>query len=322
MKPVVVVQGADSVDEVPRLAEIADDAELRFATSEEEMRSALTGAEVLLGWNFRADCLRAAWDSAADLRWIHWAGAGVDAAMFPELRQSEVELTNARGVFDRPMAEWVLGMIICFAKQVPQTLAFQARAEWNYRTSEMVTGKHALIVGVGAIGREIARLLRAAGMSVEGVGRSARDGDADFGRVHAVADLRAHLPRADYVVLITPLTEQTRGLFAAAEFAAMSKRARFINVGRGALVVEDDLIAALRDGEIAGAALDVFVTEPLPAESPFWSAPNCIVSPHMSGDFDEYESVMGGQFVDNWARYRAGKPLRNLVDKALGFVAS
>lgn len=322
MKPVVVIQGAGGVDEVPRLAEIADQAELRFASSEDELRAALDGAEVMLGWNFRADSLRAAWDSARDLRWIHWAGAGVDAAMFAELRQSDIELTNARGVFDRPIAEWVLGVIICFAKQIPQTLALQAKAQWQHRLSEMVTGRHALVVGVGSIGREIGRLLRAAGLSVEGVGRSARDGDADFGRIHAIADLHDQLPRADYVVLITPLTEHTRDLFGAAEFAAMAPRARFINVGRGALVVERDLLAALHDGQIAGAALDVFVSEPLPPESPFWQAPNCIVSPHMSGDYAEFEQVMGAQFVDNWARYRKGEALFNVVDKTLGFVAS
>ena len=320
MKPVLLVQGAETVDQVPRLDELASQAEIRFASSADELRQALPGAEVMLGWNFRADSLREAWDSADALRWIHWGGAGVDAAMFPELVGSEVQLTNARGVFDGPMAEWVLGMIICFAKQIPQTLVYQARREWNYRLSETVAGKRALIVGVGSIGRAIGRLLRAAGMEIEAIGRSARGGDADFGHIHAVDELHARLPLADYVVLITPLTEQTRGLFGAAEFDAMAEHARFINLGRGPLVVEEDLLAALRDGAIAGAALDVFVEEPLPADSPFWQAPNCIVSPHMSGDFAEYRAVMADQFLDNWPRFLAGEPLNNLVDKSLGFV--
>ncbi len=322
MKPVLLVQGVKHIDEVPRLSELADQAEIRFATTVEELQCQLPGAEAMLGWNFRADNLRDAWAAAGGLRWIHWAGAGVDAAMFDELVQSDVQLTNARGVFDRPMAEWVLGMIISFAKQFPQTLAYQQQSEWNYRLSEMVTGKRALVVGVGSIGREVGRLLATVGMEVEAVGRSARDGDADFGHVHAIDELHDCLARADYVVLITPLTEQTRGLFAAAEFAAMKPQARFLNIGRGALVVEDDLLAALHNGGIAGAALDVFVEEPLPQQSPLWKAPNCLVSPHMSGDFAEYENVMADQFIGNWKRYLAGDRLANLVDKNLGFVAT
>ena len=230
-------------------------------------------------------------------------------------------LTNARGVFDRAMAEWTLGMIIAFAKQFRETLEFQARAEWNYRMTETIHDKRALVVGVGSIGRSIARLLRAAGMRVEGVGRSARPGDADFDAIHAIAELRQCLPDADYVVLITPLTDATRNLFGAAEFAAMAPHARFLNLGRGPLVVEADLLAALRDGSIAGAALDVFVDEPLPADSPFWSAPNCFVSPHMSGDYVEFEQALADQFLHNWRRYRDGETMINLVDKALGFAA-
>jgi phosphoglycerate dehydrogenase-like enzyme len=322
MKPVLLVQGVKRLDEVPRLEELADQAEIRFATSVEELQRQLPGSDAMLGWNFRADSLREAWSAAGNLRWIHWAGAGVDAAMFDELVASDVELTNARGVFDQPMAEWVLGMIISFAKQFPQTLAFQRKSEWNYRRSEMVTGKRALVVGAGSIGRAVGRLLTAVGMEVEAVGRSARDGDPDFGHVHAIDELHACLSRADYVVLITPLTEQTRGLFGAREFAAMNPQARFLNIGRGALVVEEALLAALHDGVIAGAALDVFVEEPLPSQSPFWNAPNCLVSPHMSGDFAEFEDAMADQFIDNWARFVAGEPLNNVIDKRLGFAAN
>ncbi|MDH3634938.1 MAG: D-2-hydroxyacid dehydrogenase [Gammaproteobacteria bacterium] len=320
MKPVLLIQGAEQIEDVPRLGELCEQAELRFATTTDELRAALSGAEAMLGWNFRADSLREAWDSATELRWIHWAGAGVDAAMFPELVDSDVQLTNARGIFDVPIAEWVLGMIICFAKQIPETLEFQAQAQWRHRLTEIVAGKRALVVGVGSIGRAIGRLLQAAGMEVEAIGRSARDGGADFSHIHAVDDLHAHLAGADYVVLITPLTEHTRNLFGATEFAAMASHARFINVGRGALVVEDALLKALNEQQIAGAALDVFVDEPLQPDSPFWSATNCLVSPHMSGDYIEYEAAMAKQFLDNWTRYAAGNPLNNIVDKKLGFV--
>ncbi len=319
MKPILLVQGVKNIDEVPRLAELADQAEIRCASNVADLQVMLPGAEVMLGWNFRAASLHEAWSAVDSLRWIHWAGAGVDAAMFDELIDSEIQFTNARGVFDQPMAEWVLGMIIAFAKGFPETLACQARAEWQHRLSEKVAGKRALVVGVGSIGRAVGRLLRAVGMEVEAVGRSARAGDPDFGQIFASADLQACLPRADYVVLITPLTEQTRGLFAANEFAAMKPQARFINIGRGALVVEDALLSALREGGIAGAALDVFAEEPLPSQSPFWTAPNCLVSPHMSGDYAEFETTMAAQFIENWQRYLAGEALFNRVDKRLGF---
>lgn len=321
MKPVLLIQGVKAIDEVPGLEVLADQAEVRMASSVDELRAELPGTEILLGWNFRADSLREAWSHADSLRWIHWAGAGVDAAMFDELVQSDVQLTNARGVFDQPMAEWVLGMIIGFAKRFPETLASQAQCEWQHRVSERVAGKKALVVGVGSIGRAIGRLLGAAGMQVEAVGRSARSGDVDFGHVYAIDELHSRLPLADYVVLITPLTAQTRGLFDAPEFDAMKSSARFINVGRGALVVEKALLSALEGGDIAGAALDVFVEEPLPGDSPFWKAPNCIVSPHMSGDYDEFEIAMAGQFIENWRRYQAGEMLNNRVDKTLGFAA-
>ena len=322
MKPILVVQGASHIDEVPRLCELRGEAEIRFATSTDELQAALPGADAMLGWNFRADSLREAWNSATDLRWIHWCGAGVDAAMFPELVQSDVQLTNARGIFDQPMAEWVLGMMLAFAKRFPQTLEFQSRGEWNHRLSETIAGKRALVVGVGSIGRALGRLLQAAGLKVDAIGRRARDGGADFDQIHAIGELHTHLPLADYVILITPLTPETRNLFGAAEFSAMAEHARFINIGRGALVVESDLLQALCDGQIAGAALDVFVEEPLPADSPFWNAPNCLVSPHMSGDYLEFEAAMADQFLANWANYVVGKPLVNIVDKALGFVAS
>lgn len=321
MKPVLVVQGVKRIDEVPRLEELSDQAEIRCASSVDELRRMLPGAEVMLGWNFRAASLREAWSAVDKLRWIHWGGAGVDAALFDELANSDIQFTNARGVFDQPMAEWVLGMVIAFAKRFPETLACQARAEWRHLLSEQVAGKRALVVGAGSIGRAVGRLLAAAGMQVEAVGRSARDGDADFGHVFGIDELQQRLPAADYVVLITPLTEQTHGLFGAREFAAMNPRARFINIGRGALVVEEALLAALHEGHIAGAALDVFVEEPLPSSSPFWTAPNCLVSPHMSGDYAEFETTMADQFIDNWRRYLAGEPLRNLVDKRLGFAA-
>jgi len=322
MNTVVVVQGASGPDEVPGIDQIEGQVELRFAPDESALREALPGADVLFGWNFKAGGLHKVWDAAGSLRWIQWSGAGVDAVLFDELIQSDVTLTNVRGAFDRPMAEWTLGQVIGFAKRTHATFVEQGNRNWQHKETEIIQGKSVLVVGVGSIGRECARLLSAVGMDVAGVGRSARRNDPDFGDIHAVSTLSEQLPKADYVVLITPLTDQTRGLFGAAQFKAMKNTARFINIGRGPLVDEPALLAALESGDIAGAALDVFVEEPLPENSPFWTAPNCVVSPHMSGDFIGFESLMVDMFIRNLVRYEDGEELANIVDKEAGFVSA
>ena len=220
----VVLQGVKSVDQVPGLEAAGRDVEWRCAPTADDLSEMLPGAEVLLGWDFRASELRAAWGQADRLRWIQWSGAGVDALLFPELVSSDVVLTNARGVFDRAMAESVLGFMLSFAKGFTETFRAQAERRWNYRWTEQLMGREVLIVGVGSIGREIARLLSAAGLKVQGVGRSARTGDADFGIISAVSDLDQCLAQSDYVVAIPPLTPDTHGLFGAKQFASMKKQ--------------------------------------------------------------------------------------------------
>ncbi len=317
----MVLHGAGDPGEVPGLERAAAIAEFRCASDLDALRRHLPGADALLGWNFRATDLREAWPAADRLRWIQWAGAGVDAVLFPALVRSPVLLTNARGVFDRAMAEYVLGLVCAFAKGFVRTFEAQRARRWDYRTSELLHGRRVLIVGAGSIGRAIARALAAAGLQVTGVGRRRRDDDPDFGVVEPVARLPALLPEADYVVLIAPLTADTRGLFGAPEFAAMHRGARFINVGRGELVDESALLAALASGAIAGAALDVFTEEPLAQDSPLWAEDNLIVSPHMSGDFAGHRQALADLFLDNLARFHRGEPLCNLVDKRLGFAA-
>ncbi|GAA5120806.1 D-2-hydroxyacid dehydrogenase [Haloechinothrix salitolerans] len=281
---------------------------------------ALRGADILFVWDFLSTAVPDAWPSADRLRWLHIASAGVDPVMFPELRDSDVVLTNSRGVFDNPIAEYVLGLVIAFAKDFAGSLDLQRAGTWRHRETERVGGKRALIVGTGPIGRSIARMLTAAGLKVAGVGRRAREGDPDFGAVHASDDLAEHIGWADYVVAVAPLTEKTKGLFDRRVFAAMKPTARFINVGRGELVVTDDLIDALRADEVAGAALDVFETEPLPAESPLWTMDNVLLSPHMSGDVVGWKDTLAELFVANFEKWLAGERLDNVVDKKLGYV--
>ncbi|OLZ54995.1 hydroxyacid dehydrogenase [Amycolatopsis keratiniphila subsp. nogabecina] len=286
------------------------------------LADALSGADAFFVYDFLSTAVPGAWHAADRLRWLHIASAGVDPVLFPGLQESDVVLTNSRGVFDGAIAEYVLGVVLTFAKDFARSWDLQKQRQWKHRESERIAGRRALVVGTGPIGRSIARMLRAAGLSVAGVGRRPRADDPDFGDVYASSELSRHLPGADYVVAVAPLTEQTKGMFDAEAFAAMKPGSRFVNVGRGELVVTSDLIGALRNGPLGGAALDVFDTEPLPAESPLWTMENVLISPHMSGDFVGWRNTLVEVFADNFRRWRAGEPLRNVVDKRLGYVPS
>lgn len=295
------------------------DAAVRYATAA-ELPSALPGADVLLVWDFTSDAVRPAWPAADMLRWVHTASAGVDRVAFPELLVSDVVLTNSRGIFDVPIAEYVLGCVLAFAKDLPRTVRLQDRRAWRHRETERVAGRCAVVVGSGPIGRAIGRLLRAAGMRVHLVGRTHRRGDPEFGTVHGQERLPDLAPTTDYLVLAAPLTEQTRGMVDRALLGALPPTARLINVGRGPLVVTDDLVTALREGRLAGAALDVFETEPLPPESPLWEMPDVVVSPHMAGDVYGWRHELVTLFAENLDRYAHGRPLHNVVDKTRGYV--
>ncbi|GAA4029278.1 D-2-hydroxyacid dehydrogenase [Allokutzneria multivorans] len=305
----------------PGMRGIEDTAVVRY-TREDGLAEALSGADALFVYDFLSKAVPGAWHAADRLRWVHIASAGVDPVLFPEIRDSDVVLTNSRGVFDRPIAEYVLGVLLAFAKDFARSAELQSRKRWLHRESERLTGKRALVVGTGPIGRAVAGLLSAVGVHVSGIGRRARADDPDFGTVHAADDLLEHLPEADFVIAVAPLTEHTKGMFDSRAFAAMRPTARLVNVGRGELVVTSDLVRALRDGVIAGAALDVFETEPLPQDSPLWTMENVLVSPHMSGDFVGWRDALVEVFADNFRRWRADRDLRNVVDKQLGYVPS
>lgn len=321
-RPAIVVLGASRGDPPPGLPQaLEDEAELRFADTTADLRAALPGAEVLLVWDFRSEQLRDAWSARDRLAWIHVAGAGVDAVLFPELRDSDVVVTNARGVFDDTIAEYVVMLMLVFAKDLLTTLEAQRDHTWRHRESGRLGGATVLVVGTGPIGRAIARRSRCLGMRVLGVARSPRQ-DPDFERLVASEDLHAVLPEADYVVIAVPLTSETEGMFGSEELRLLKPSARLINVARGRVVDESALVAALRRRELAGAALDVFETEPLPADSPLWDMAGVIVSPHMSADFHGWLDALADLFVANYRRWRAGETLSNVVDKQRGYVPS
>jgi len=310
--------GADVETRPPGIETAHEVVELRFAPGPDELARLLPDADALFVWRLDPTWLPGLWPAPGRLRWIQTASAGVDTLLFPELIESDVVVTNAAGVFDEPIAEWVIGAMLAFTSGLHASIADQQRREWTSgRTTERLEGARLVVVGPGPIGRATATRALALGMSVTLVGRQPRRHET-FGDVLGVDQLHRALTDADHVLDALPLTAQTRGLFDAAAFAATPPRARFYNVGRGGTVDEPALVEALRAGAIAGAALDVFATEPLPAESPLWAMPNVIVSPHISGDVEGWEDRVVSVFLDNVRRFAKGEPLEHVVDKEAG----
>lgn len=282
---------------------------------ESSLPELLPAADALLVWDFASDAVRAAWPGGGPRpRWVHTASAGVDRLMCPELTESDTVVTNARGVFEQPIAEYVAGLVIATAKDFHGSWELQRQRRWRHRETVRLSGTRAVVVGAGPIGRAIGRTLGALGIAVDLVGRTAREG------VRGGDELNGLLPEADWVVCAAPLTDGTRGMFGRDAFARMKTGALFVNVGRGPLVVTDDLVAALTARRIGGAALDVFDHEPLAADDPLWDVPGLFVSPHMSGDTVGWRDQLAEQFQDNYDRWAAGEPLLNVVDKRLGYV--
>jgi phosphoglycerate dehydrogenase-like enzyme len=309
--PTLLVLDAEPL---PRLGRLTGRARIEH-TDAAGLAEHLPRADALLVWDFTSRAVRDAWPGEGPRpRWVHTASAGVDHLMCPELAASDTVVTNARGVFDQPIAEYVAALVLAMAKDLPRTLELQRERTWRHRESRKVAGSRAVVVGSGPIGRAITRTLKALGVTTALVGRAARAG------VHGPEDLDRLLSRADWVIAAAPLTDRTRGMFDARRFGVMQPSARFVNIGRGGLVVEDALAEALDKRWIAGAALDVFETEPLPRDSPLWRAPGLIVSPHMSGDIAGWRDELGAQFVELYELWAAGAPLRNVVDKQRGYV--
>ena len=309
--PTLLVLDADPL---PRLGRLTGRARIEHADAT-TLAERLPSADVLLVWDFTSTAVRDAWPGEGPRpRWVHTASAGVDHLMCPELADSDTVVTNARGVFDQPIAEYVAALVLTMAKDLPRTLELQREGVWRHRESQRVAGTRACVVGSGPIGRAIVATLKALGIVTALVGRRSRTG------IHGPDDLDRLMARADWVIAAAPLTPETRGMFDARRFGVMQPSARFINIGRGQLVVEEALVEALTKRWIAGAALDVFATEPLPPESPLWRVPGLIVSPHMSGDTVGWRDELGAQFVELFDRWDAGRSLTNVVDKERGYV--
>ncbi|HLX35266.1 MAG TPA: D-2-hydroxyacid dehydrogenase [Candidatus Limnocylindrales bacterium] len=321
--------------DLERIREAAPGARIVNLSVEGLADAPVDDVEVLLrGW-LSSDAFDRLLAHAPKLRWVHSATSGVERALTPTAMARGVVVTNARGVFSRPIAEHVLLMILALSRRLPQLLELQRERTWQPLEGRELRDLTVGIVGYGSLGRAVASLLTAFGAQVivtkrrPDASEPASGGDADDGfpmvpRLDRVLgpglqDLHALLAESDVVVLAAPLTPETDSMIDEAALAAMKREAWLINVARGRLVDEAALVRALREGRIGGAALDVFREEPLGPAAPFWDVPNLVVTPHTAWSSARVLDRSVELFCDNLRRFRAGEPLRNVVDPTAGY---
>ncbi len=283
----------------------------------------LRDAEVAIAWSLRPE----QFSVATRLRWVHSPAAAVHQLLFPELVNSKVVLTNAREVHGPVVAEHVIAQIFALAKKIPQAVRMQEKHVWGQesmwtirpRTRE-VAGATVALIGLGSIGREVAKRASALGMRVIAVREHPEKGAPDgVERVFTTAHLDEVLSQADYVVLAAPITAATKGMMGAARIAKLKPEACLINVSRGPLVDEMALARAIREKKIGGAALDVFGEEPLPPESPLWDLENVLITPHSAAITEKLWERHYLLIRENLRRYMAGNPLLAVVNKTTGY---
>lgn len=289
-----------------------------------EALALVPGAEVYMGFGIPAEVLRA----GPELRWVHSGAAGVGGSLTPEMLTSDVVFTNSAGIHGPPVAETVLAFLLHFARGLDHAVATQAAGRWDRGAFEAADapvrelGRSTVgVVGLGGIGREVARRALALGASVVGTRRRPEPvpGLEDVEVLGGPADLDALLERSHYVVLTAPETAETHGLMDARALARMRTDAVLVNVARGGLVDEEALAEALAAGRLRGAALDVFSAEPLPEDHVLWRAPRLLITPHVSAYTHAFWEREAALLEDNLRRWVAGEPLRNVVDKRAGY---
>lgn len=260
------------------------------------------------------------------LKWVHSTSAGVSQLMYPELINSGIVVTNASGIFSIPMAEHTIGLLLALARNFPDTLRQQEKAIWSQQQlwdkpqhlSEL-NGGVLLIIGFGSIGREVGQRAKALGMRVWGITSSGKGDLTHAEKILPISALNSALPHADYVVLSAPETSETKLLIGAPQLALMKRGSRLINIGRGSTLDEAALITALESGSLAGAALDVTETEPLPPTSPLWRAPNLFITPHTSAVSDRLWPRETALLMELLERWFDGRELINRVDFTRGY---
>ncbi|QGQ94111.1 D-2-hydroxyacid dehydrogenase [Paenibacillus psychroresistens] len=303
-----------SESHMERIYKAAPEMELIVADESDVWKSHLSDAEVIIGWHsLIAEHII---QPETKLRWIQNWGAGVNHFPFDRLAKSGIVLTNTSGVHAFPIAETIFAMVLSFTRKLNTSIRNQINQVWKSETADEIHGKTISIIGVGAIGKETAKIAKAFGMTVWGVSYSGRP-VANVDKIVKRNGLEEALKESDFIVMTVPLTDETRHMIGEKEFAVMKPSAMYINIGRGQTTDEKALAAALQSGGIAGAGLDVFEQEPLPADSPLWKMDNVIVSPHHAGATVQYDERAVEIFLRNLEDFIAGRePSVNRVDLA------
>jgi phosphoglycerate dehydrogenase-like enzyme len=275
-------------------------------------------AEILAGWKKGIKDMLPANKS---LRWLQTWSAGIDSLPLTAIDAKDITVTSANGVHAFPISETIFGLMLALTRKIHTYVRNQSSKTWHHSNMNLeLHNKTMGLIGVGAIGRETAKIAKAFGMTVLGVRHTGKPEDF-VDEMYPTNQLHSILPRCDYVVVTLPLTDETRNLFGAEQFSLMKRSAFFINIGRGGTVVEDELITALQNGQIAGAGLDVVETEPLPEKSPLWELENVIITPHTAGSTEYYDQrVIEDIFIPNLKEYIKGnKPPVNAVNFKRGY---
>jgi len=306
--------------QLEKLEEICSKDYLFVGNSVEAVKNGTANATVILNWSGSCALLRQVFLECPNLRWVHSRSTGLERSLFPEIIESPVVLTNGTGVFSPALGEFAVTAILYFAKDLRRMIRNQMKGVWEPFEVLVASDQTVGIIGFGDLGHAVATRLRALGMKVLAVKRHVPPySDTLADQIYSPDCLLEMLPRCDYVVLTTPLTEETRGMVAEREFAAMQSTTVVINLGRGPVINEQDLLNALSLNRIKGAALDVFDHEPLPAGHPFYKLENVLLSPHCADHTAGWLDEAMQLFLEQLQRFQNGTPLLNVVNKKLGY---
>ncbi len=318
----LLVTGDPEAPYLTGLHQLPADVRVIVSADPAKLAQAAPQADVLLNGEFKdPQLLKNAFPLATRLRWLHVLSAGVEHVLSPEIIASPVPLTNGRGVFKRPLAEWAVGAMLHFMYDHRRLVRQQEAGIWADFDIEELGGKTIGIVGYGEIGRAVAERAKPFGCRILALRRKPENssGDLLIDRAYAPAEIDAMLAECDFVVAAAPMTPETRGLIGPAQIAALKPSAIVINIGRGPVIDEAALIAALESNKIRGAALDVFTVEPLPPGHAFYKLQNVLLSPHSADHTAGWRDRAFQCFLDNFARFVKGEPLENVVDKHAGY---
>jgi len=317
----VLVLADPATPELAMLAALPDTATIAVGITPEAFERTAPRADVILNCGAGAKVLEQVWRMAPRVRWVHSLSAGLDGVLFPELMESPVPLTNARGAFSEALGEFAIGACLFFAKDFRRLICSQMAGVWDPFDVAAIRDQSLGIVGYGDVGRAVASRGHALGMKVLAMRRRpelSRE-DPHVAQMFGPDQKHQMLAQSDYVVLTMPLTPESRGMIGEREFEVMKPSAVLVNIGRGPVVDEEALVRALEGKRFRGAALDVFNVEPLPPGHPFYRLDNVLLSPHSADHTAGWKKRTMQVFLENFERFRRGEPLENVVNKKLGY---